>query len=255
MDNFRRLVDIMARLRGPDGCPWDKAQDHQSLKPYIVEETYEVLDAIDKNCPQDLSEELGDLLLQIVFHSQIANEKSAFSIDDVCRKISDKLIKRHPHIFSEQTTLTPQEVLNQWEEIKRDNNLEYSALEGIPKTLPALLKAYRIQEKVGRLGFDWKDISGVTAKIKEEIEEFVKAASGDNKEEMSHELGDLLFTIVNLSRHLGLSAEEALEYTNKKFIKRFQYIEQSLAKQGKTTANSSLEEMDVLWEESKKTLA
>jgi tetrapyrrole methylase family protein/MazG family protein len=251
MDNFRRLIEIMARLRGPNGCPWDKAQDHQTLKPYIVEETYEVLDAIDKNNPHDLSEELGDLLLQIVFHSQIAGEKGDFNVDDVCRKISEKLIKRHPHIFSEQTQLTPEQVLNQWEEIKRDNNFDYSALDGIPKTLPALLKAYRIQEKVGRIGFDWKDTSGVIAKIKEEIGEFEKAAiSGDN-EELAKELGDLLFSIVNLSRHLGLRAEESLEQTNKKFIKRFQYIERKLAERGKSPAQTSLEEMDALWEESK----
>ena len=241
----------MARLRGPEGCPWDKAQDHKSLKPYIVEETYEVLDAIDSGKPDKLAEELGDLLLQIVFHAQMATDRGNFTIDDVCGKISDKLIKRHPHIFGQQAQLTPQEVLHRWEEIKRDNNLHYSVLDGIPRAMPALLKAYRIQEKVGRLGFDWQNAAEVAAKIKEEIAEFDQAYTAKDKEALSDELGDLLFSLVNLSRHLGLRAEEALDATNQKFIKRFRHIEQRLAEKGKSPAQASLEEMDALWNEAK----
>jgi tetrapyrrole methylase family protein/MazG family protein len=251
MENYRRLVDIMARLRGPDGCPWDKAQNHQTLKPYLVEETYEVMEAIDSGKPDKLAEELGDLLLQIVFHAQMASEKGEFTADDVCGKIADKLVKRHPHIFADQVKLTPDEVLHRWEEIKRDNNLKYSVLEGIPRAMPALLKAYRIQEKVGRLGFDWKNAGDVVAKIKEEIAEFEQALAGNDKLKLTDELGDLLFTIVNLSRHLGLRAEEALDQTNQKFIRRFQYIERKLAEQGKAPAQTSLEELDALWNEAK----
>jgi len=242
----------MARLRKPDGCPWDKAQDHESLKPYLVEETYEVLDAIDNGIPDKLAEELGDLLLHIVFHAQLADERGEFNIEDVCRTIADKLIKRHPHVFENQVEMTTSEVIDRWEIIKQDNNKDYSVLEGVPKSLPALLKAYRIQEKVGRLGFDWKEAKEVVAKIKEEVAEFEEAFRENNNRAMNHELGDLLFSLVNLSRHLGLRAEEALNDTNAKFIKRFQYIESKLSEIGKTPAESTLEEMDALWEESKK---
>ena len=252
MEQFKRLIEIMARLRQPDGCPWDKAQDHESLKPYLVEETYEVLDAIDNGIPDKLAEELGDLLLHIVFHAQLADERGEFNIEDVCRTIADKLIKRHPHVFENQVEMTTSEVIDRWEIIKQDNNKDYSVLEGVPKSLPALLKAYRIQEKVGRLGFDWKEAKEVVAKIKEEVAEFEEAFRENNNRAMNHELGDLLFSLVNLSRHLGLRAEEALNDTNTKFIKRFQYIESKLSEIGKTPAESTLEEMDALWEESKK---
>jgi len=252
MEQFKRLIEIMARLRGPDGCPWDKAQDHESLKPYLIEETYEVLDAIDNGTPEKLAEELGDLLLHIVLHAQMADERGEFNIEDVCWKIADKLIKRHPHVFENQVELTTSEVIDRWEVIKQDNNKDYSVLEGVPKSLPALLKAYRIQEKVGRLGFELKEAKEVVAKIKEEVAEFEEAFCKNDNRAMYHELGDLLFSLVNLSRHLGLRAEEALNDTNAKFIKRFQYIENKLSEMGKTPAESTLEEMDVLWEESKK---
>jgi tetrapyrrole methylase family protein / MazG family protein len=251
MEEYRRLIEIIARLRGPDGCPWDKEQNHETLKAYLVEETYEVMEAIDSGKPDKLAEELGDLLLQIVLHAQIASEKDEFTADDVCRKISDKLVKRHPHIFADQIKLTPDEVLHRWEEIKRDNSLKYSVLEGIPRAMPALLKAYRIQEKVGRLGFDWKNAGDVVAKIKEEIAEFEQASKSTDREKLSGELGDLLFTIVNLSRHLGLRAEEALDQTNQKFIRRFQYIERKLAEKGTAPGQVSLEELDGLWNEAK----
>lgn len=254
MEQFKRLVDIMARLRGPDGCPWDKAQDHKSLKPYLIEEAYEVLDAIDSDKSDKLAEELGDLLLHVVFHAQIASEKDKFDIERICRIISDKLIQRHPHIFNEKKELSKAQVLDQWEAIKQTNNKNHSVLDGVPRTLPALLKAYRIQEKVGRLGFDWKQAKEVVAKINEEVAEFNKAFTQNDAQQMHQELGDLLFSLVNLSRHLGLRAEEALDDTNRKFIERFKYIERKLAEKGKTPSESSLEEMDTLWEESKKVL-
>ncbi len=254
MNQFQRLVHIMAHLRGPKGCPWDRAQDHRSLRPYLIEEAYEVLEAIDQNNPDMLADELGDLLLQVVFHAQIADEKGEFNIEDVCRKISDKLIKRHPHVFKSKRKLTAAQVIDQWEEVKRDNKADYSVLNGVPRSLPALLKAYRIQEKVGRLGFDWESTAEVISKLKEEVREFESALRSKDLKAMNYELGDLLFSIVNLSRHLGLQAEEALENTNKKFVKRFQFIERKLAQNGKTPADTSLEEMDALWEESKKNI-
>lgn len=254
MNQFQRLVHIMAHLRGPKGCPWDRAQDHRSLRPYLIEEAYEVLEAIDQNNPDMLADELGDLLLQVVFHAQIADEKGEFNIEDVCRKISDKLIKRHPHVFKSKRKLTADQVIDQWEEVKRDNKADYSVLNGVPRSLPALLKAYRIQEKVGRLGFDWENTAEVISKLKEEVREFESALRSKDLKAMNYELGDLLFSIVNLSRHLGLQAEEALENTNKKFVKRFQFIERKLAQNGKTPADTSLEEMDALWEESKKNI-
>ena len=252
MEQFKRLVEIMATLRGPEGCPWDKAQDHKSLKPYLIEEAYEVLEAIDNDNPEELSEELGDLLLHIVFHARIASENGQFDIEDICRKISDKLIQRHPHVFTDKKQITTSEVLDRWEEIKFQNNKKQSILAGVPRSLPALLKAYRIQEKVGRIGFDWREAKDVVAKIKEEIAEFEKAVDNQDQEEIHDELGDLLFSIVNLSRHLGLRAEEALDDTNNRFIRRFNYIEQKLAEAGKSPIDSTLEEMDALWEESKK---
>jgi tetrapyrrole methylase family protein / MazG family protein len=251
MEQFKRLIDIMATLRGPDGCPWDKAQNHKSLKPYLLEETYEVLEAIDSDNPDNLAEELGDLLLQIVFHARMASENGTFNIDDICRKISDKLVERHPHIFKDKIDLTPSQVLDRWEAIKQKTNGNRSILEGVPKTMPALLKAYRIQEKVGRVGFDWSKPDEVIAKIKEEVSEFEQAYADQDKESLQNELGDLLFSLVNLSRHLGLRAEEALDDTNKRFIARFKYIEKQLKALGKTPADSTLAEMDKLWEEAK----
>lgn len=254
MDQFERLLDIMARLRGPDGCPWDRAQDHKSIKPYLIEEAYEVLEAIDSDDDDKLAEELGDLLLHVVFHAQMASEAGRFDIETICRKISDKLVERHPHVFKDKVDLTPSQVLDRWEVIKQNNRRDYSVLEGVPRSLPALLKAYRIQEKVGRLGFDWKETAGVVDKIKEEIAEFEAALNKGDHDEMHRELGDLLFSLVNLSRHLKLRAEEALDDTNKRFIERFRFIESKLAEKGKSPADSTLEEMDALWEESKRHL-
>jgi len=251
MEQFKRLLEIMATLRGENGCPWDKTQDHKSLKPYLIEETYEVVEAMDSDKPEKLAEELGDLLLQIVFHAQIAKENDEFDIEDICRLISDKLLHRHPHVFESKTELTPSEVLDRWEAIKKRANEKRSMLAGVPKTLPALLKAYRIQEKVGRIGFDWEKPEQVMDKIKEEISEFEKAFVERDDKSMHEELGDLLFSLVNLSRHLGIRAEEALDSTNNKFIRRFKYIENKLYECGSSPVDSTLEEMDALWEESK----
>lgn len=255
MNNFERLVEIMAKLRGPQGCPWDKEQDHKSLKPYLIEEAYEVLEAIESGNDSKIAEELGDLLSQVVMHSQLAKERDAFNIDTVARMISEKLIERHPHVFGDKKDLTSGEVLHNWEIIKskQATNDDYSMLQGLPKSLPALLKAFRIQEKVGRYGFDWDNIQDVVNKVKEEFSEFESALKkNEDKSELEEEFGDLLFTLVNLGRHLGLQAEESLNKTVVKFMKRFRYIEDRLRGMGKTVSESNLEEMDMLWEESKR---
>lgn len=254
MKQFKRLLEIMAALRGDSGCPWDKAQDHKSLKPYLIEETYEVIEAIDSDDPKILAEELGDLLLHIVFHARIAQENDEFDIEDICRIISDKLIHRHPHVFDKKIDLTPSEVLDRWEAIKKRADEKRSMLAGVPKSMPALLKAFRIQEKVGRIGFDWDKPEQVVAKIKEEVNEFERAFENRDENSMHDELGDLLFSLVNLSRHLGLRAEEALDSTNNKFIKRFKYIEAKLYENGSSPVDSTLAEMDALWEESKEVI-
>ncbi len=246
----------MAVLRSPDGCPWDKKQTHESLKPYLVEEAYEVIEAIDSGDDNKLSEELGDLLSQIVIHAQLARERDAFDIEDVSRKISDKLVERHPHIFAQKAELTAEEVLHNWEKIKLEKAKEpgYSVLQGVPRSMPALLKAFRVQEKVGRYGFDWKKPADVVTKVKEEIAELEEALQSGKKPRQEHELGDLLFSLVNLGRHLGMQPEEALNGTISRFTKRFQYIEDKLREQGKTLSESNLDEMDKLWDEAKKIL-
>jgi len=245
MNRFERLVKVMARLRSPDGCPWDLKQDHQSLKPYLIEEAYEVIEAIDSGDDQKLKEELGDLLLQIVFHARLAEERGG---------ISEKIISRHPHVFEKRREITPEEVLHNWEHIKIANSgkEEYSVLEGVPKSLPALLKAYRVQEKVARFGFDWEKTEDILEKIKEEIGELEKSFREGGGDEVREESGDLLFSLVNLCRRLGHSPEEVLNSTTEKFKKRFQYIEDRLREKGKTLSDSNLEEMDKLWEESKR---
>jgi tetrapyrrole methylase family protein/MazG family protein len=254
MENFKRLVDIIDTLRGPNGCPWDKKQDHSSLKPYIIEEAYEVIESIEAGDDSRMSEELGDLLIQILMHAQLAKERGAFDIDTVTGRIADKLVERHPHVFQARADLTPEEVLHNWERIKLEKSKDpsYSVLQGVPQALPALLKAFRVQEKVGRYGFDWKKPDDVIVKVKEEIAEFEEALRSGEKDKQEHELGDLLFSLVNLGRHLGMQPEEALNGTIRRFTRRFQYIEQKLRERGKTLADSDLEEMDRYWEEAKR---
>ena len=251
---FERLKEIMKRLRSPDGCPWDREQNLESLRTYLVEETYEVIDAIDEKDGDRHREELGDLLLQIVFQAQIAAEEGRFTIDDVARSISEKLVRRHPHVFGEESVSSSREVLHNWEQLKREEREEKgggSVLEGIPKALPALTKAQRIGEKVSRVGFDWKNRKGVMEKVYEELDELKKAVDTEATQEIEREMGDLLFSLVNLSRHLGIDLENALQGANRKFISRFQYIEEKLRGRKMDLKDASLDDMDGLWEESK----
>jgi tetrapyrrole methylase family protein/MazG family protein len=253
IDKFAELVKLMRRLRNPGGCPWDAEQTHQSLTRYLLEECYEVIEAIDAGNPELLKEELGDLLLQPIFHSAIAEEKGDFTMDDVIAAISDKLIRRHPHVFGEQIIKTSAEQIVNWEAIKKEEKGEErkSAIVGVPPHLPALLKAQKITEKAARVGFDWPTVDGVFAKVIEELKEFEEMMLAGNQEKMEAELGDLLFAIVNLGRFLNLNPEEALRKTIARFSRRFEHVEAGLHRQGKTMKESTLEEMDQLWEEAK----
>jgi tetrapyrrole methylase family protein/MazG family protein len=254
-EKFAELVDIMARLRGENGCPWDREQTSESIKPYLVEETYEVLEAIDEQDPVKLKEELGDLMLQIVFHAQMAEEADAFTVRDVLAAINDKLVRRHPHVFGDVKADTAQEVLFNWEQIKqterRREKGQASLLDGVPRELPALLRAHRLQEKASRVGFDWKEAQEVFRKVEEELAELRAAMQGQAAERVEAELGDLLFALVNLSRFLAVNPEEALRKTIARFIARFRYIEEELARRGRSLRQASLEEMDALWAEAK----
>ncbi len=268
------LIEIMARLRGPDGCPWDREQTPDSLKPYLLEETYEVLEAIDQKDPVSLREELGDLLLQIVFHTQIASEHNQFSFEDVTRHLSQKLIKRHPHVFERQGhehhLTTSQEVVQQWDQLKQQDQRHgdgpSSILKGIPKTAPALQRAYQVQKRASRVGFDWKTIEPVLEKLQEEFQELHQAlsqaheqhtpgehASGGNDEQsaIEEELGDVLFSLVNVSRFLHSNPEEALRKATNKFIDRFQWVESQAQSMGKSLQDFSTKELDDLWETAK----
>jgi len=245
------LTEIMSRLRGKNGCPWDKEQTHESLKRYLLEESYEVLDAIDAADDAALCDELGDVLLQVVFHAQIAAEEGRFSITDVLFAVNDKMKRRHPHVFGEGRVDNAAAVLTQWEAIKAGENTVAGADRHIMKlndNLPALLLAQKVQDKAARMGFDWPDISGPWQKIYEELEELKQA---NNKAEQSDELGDAMFAMVNLARFLELDAENSLRHTVKKFVARFNYIENRLAANNLAWEDSSLKELDALWEEAK----
>ncbi len=252
---FTELVEIMARLRGENGCPWDRQQTHESLKPYLVEEAYEVLEAIDEQDASTLCEELGDLTLQVVFHAQLAEEAGAFARADVLAAICEKLKRRHPHVFGDVVAETAQEVLFNWEQIKHAERRRLqgkaSLLDGVPRELPALLRAHRLQEKASRVGFDWAEAREVLRKVEEEMAELRGAMDGQAPERVEAELGDLLFALVNLGRFLAVNPEEALRKTIARFIRRFQYIEESLARQGQTPGTVTLQEMDALWEQAK----
>ncbi len=254
MTPFEELVSIMARLRSPGGCPWDREQTHQTLRPYLIEEAYEVLDALDNGGDGDFRDELGDLLLQVVFHAQIANEEKRFDIHDVARAINDKLVRRHPHVFGDTRADTADEVLTNWEQIKREEKGEEgrkSVLDGLPAGMPALLHAYRIQEKVARVNFDWDDVKEVLEKVGEEIVELRRALEQGDTEKIEEEMGDLLFSLVNLSRHLKVPPEDALRRSNDKFMRRFRYIEAALELRGESLERASFEKLDALWEEAK----
>jgi len=247
------LIEIMSALRGEKGCPWDMEQTMESLKPFIVEEAYEVLEAIDGKNPEDVKEELGDLLFQIVFQCQIAKEKGDFDMADVIEKIGSKMIARHPHVFGDADYKTSAEVLVHWEaQKKREGKQRESLLEGVPKTLPSLLRAHRLQDRAARVGFDWDKVGDVMKKLDEEIGEFKEAMEKNNEDAIEEELGDVLFMLVNISRFIGVNPEDALRKTISKFISRFRYIEMAAADSGRTLSDMTLAEMDALWDEAKK---
>lgn len=247
-----RLRAIMARLRAADGCRWDISQTHESLMPYLIEETYEVVEAIESKKAGKLKEELGDLVLQVFFHAQIADENGQFDINEVAADICDKLIRRHPHIFGDKKDLRPEQVRDQWEKIKVESNEKESVLAGVPKSMPALLLGYRVGEKAAGVGFDWDNPRDIFDKLREELAEFEEEFGANNKEGMTDELGDIIFAMVNLARKTGIDPEHALRRTVRRFIDRFEYIEDSLKKQGRSFSDSNLEEMEKLWQEAKK---
>lgn len=275
-DRLDELVQLMAKLRAPDGCPWDRKQTHESLKPYLLEETYEVLETIDKQDEPKLREELGDLLLQILFHAQIAAERKAFSMEEVMQLLADKLVRRHPHVFGEKGdgALTPDQVYSNWEQIKKSERQQAgrsdSVLDGVPKTLPALLRAFQIQARASRVGFDWPQngdgVHQVMDKVKEEIEELTdaygtpekRAGEADQAAMQRHledEMGDVLFSLVNLARFLKVNPEDAARRATDRFADRFHFIEAEAARMGRALESMTLAEMDALWEKAKQKLS
>ena len=254
LNSLSKLIKITDTLMGEDGCPWDKVQTRESLKPYLVEETYEVLDALDANDPEKIKEELGDLLYQILFHSKISSLKGEFNFRDVINNLSEKMVRRHPHVFKEGELNTPDQVVKQWEEIKRNEKNQAnqkSILDNIPKNLPSLLRAQKLQKKTAKEGFDWDQINDVFDKLDEEIAEFKEAVLKKKSADIQNEIGDIIFVITNIAKCYKIDAEEALRSTNNKFIKRFQYIEQKIEAKGKTLKDSPLEEMERYWQEAK----
>ena len=253
LGRFQTLVDIVERLRAPGGCPWDREQTHFSLKRNLLEECYEVLEAIDREDTHALSEELGDLLVQVAFHTQIASETGEFELADVLTHINRKLVRRHPHVFGDAKVTDAREVERNWERIKeaekREDGVTKSPVDGIPKDLPALTYAQLMQDRVGRAGFEWEDISGVLDKVAEEAQELRQAAS---KEEMTQELGDLLFVMVNLSRWLDIHAEDALRQANRRFQGRYNMMEQLASERGFDFVQIPLAEKEELWQEAKR---
>lgn len=252
---FTKLRDVIATLRGPNGCPWDQKQTHESLKKYFVEEVYEVLEAIDEEDDEHLVEELGDVLLQIMLHAQIGEDQGFFTIQDVIYSITEKMIRRHPHVFSDVTVNDADEVVSNWDEIKKQEKgkeVGESILSSVPKGLPALIEATMLQKKAAKVGFDWDDDAPMWEKLQEEIDEFIVEVKKNDITKMQKELGDILFVIVNLARFYDIDAEDALKGTNQKFTKRFRYIESALQKEGKQVTEMTLDELDQKWEEAKK---
>ncbi len=248
--SFGNLLDIMQELRVK--CPWDKKQTLESLRPLTIEETYELADAIISSNTNDIKKELGDLLLHIVFYAQIASETNSFSIKDVCDTLCKKLIFRHPHVFGEQIADTAAQVSKNWEELKlKEKDGNKTVLEGVPASLPALIKAYRIQDKARNVGFDWEEKQQVWAKVTEELDELQTEIRNFDHKKMEEEFGDLLFAVVNAGRLYGIEPENALEKTNRKFICRFNYLEQQTLAKGKKLKEMTLAEMDEIWEEAK----
>ncbi len=253
-EKFAELLEAMAQLRGENGCPWDKGQTHASLKPFLLEESYELLDALgDSDCAK-IREELGDLLHQVVFHCQIGAELGTFTAVDVVTELKNKMVRRHPHVFSGKALPNAEAVAQQWTQIKsreNSNDMSQSALGNLPKSMPALARAQRITDRASQVGFDWPSVKPVWEKIEEELNELKTACSTGTKKRTEEELGDLFFSLVNLARFLKIDAEDALNHTTEKFITRFTHIEARLQEMGKTLLACSLEEMDRLWDEAK----
>ncbi|MFC3772380.1 nucleoside triphosphate pyrophosphohydrolase [Paenibacillus sp. GCM10012303] len=255
MRSFERLREIVEILRSPEGCPWDREQTHASIRKNLIEETYEVLETIDDDDPEAMCEELGDLLLQIMLHSQMEAETGTFNVFDVIEGLNEKLIRRHPHVFGDQGASDSEEALQNWNAMKAEEKrragidvAQLSVLSGVPRDLPGLMKAYKLQKKAAQVGFDWERTDEVYAKIEEELRELKEAA----EEERTGELGDLLFAVVNLARFLRIDPEEAIAATNRKFVRRFEYIEQKLRESGKSFEQTGLDEMEKFWQEAKK---
>ena len=254
---FQQLVAIMERLRAPDGCPWDREQSFDSIKKYTLEETYEVLDAIDRRDWENLAEELGDFMLQAVFYAQMASEEGRFSIDDALDAINQKLIRRHPHVFGTGSASTGDEVLRKWNEIKAEEkkgrpSAPKGLLAGVPRALPALVEAQQITSRAATVGFDWADAEQVLDKLKEELAEFDEARAAAVADRIEDELGDMLFVLVNLARFVKVDPEQALRRTNAKFRARFGYIEQRLEERGAEVSGTPVAELEALWQEAKK---
>jgi len=248
---LERLIKIVQTLRGPGGCEWDQAQTSKSLRPYLLEEAYEVIESINEGDPQKIKEELGDLLLHIVFQAELGNENEDFHLAESIDHISDKLVRRHPHVFSDTKVNGIQDIKQNWEQIKKAEGRK-SIMEGLPKSLPALLLARRIQERAAEVNFEWDDIKYVWAKLEEEIDELKEAVLEKDLDKIEDEMGDVLFSIVNLSRFLKTNPEEALKRTNKKFIKRFQQIETHIESRSLNFNDMSLDELDKIWDRVKK---
>ena len=243
-----RLLQVVERLRGDGGCPWDREQTLDTLKQYLIEECYEVIDALDSGSIEEHREELGDVLLHVALQAKIRNEEGAFSFNDVANGIADKLIRRHPHVFADEEASTSGQVLRNWEAIKVKEKKEPSVLHGVPRHLPSLQKAQRVQSRVARVGFDWPGTDGVLDKVSEELAETQAAMANGNKEEIEEEIGDLLFAVVNLSRFQNVNAEEALRATIAKFTRRFREVESRLRDEGRKVEDSSLDEMEAHWQ-------
>ncbi len=250
-ESFDRLVNIVKRLRSPNGCPWDRKQTLYSLKQNVIEEVFELIDALDRKDTENIKEELGDMLLHVVFHSQIAEEENLFSIDDMINGICDKLIRRHPHVFGNLKVEDVDEVLKNWEKIKENEKKEKPKhyLDSVPRSLPPIEKAYKLQKKAAKVGFDWNNPEECFKKVEEEFNELKEAK---NKEEIKHEIGDLMFALINFARLNKIDPSEALREANLRFEERFNCIEDKLKENGKNLENSNLEEMDKLWSECKK---
>lgn len=249
MEEFTSLYDLIKTLRSPEGCPWDRAQRKEDLGRYLINEAYEVLDAIESGAVHSLKEELGDLLFQVLFIAALAEEKKEFTLEEVVSHVRDKMIRRHPHVFGDKQIQGVEEVKQNWELIKLDEGK--SLLDGVPRSLPALRRAQEVTRRAARVGFDWTCVNGLWEKMEEEMRELKQAVQGKEGEKIKSEVGDLLFTCVNLARFLHVEAEEALNETTTRFLARFSYMEEKLKQRGKRLEEATLEEMDALWEEAK----